>query len=96
MSGTETLASYQPATDGLVASLTDAARQVREHDHNSAAGPGDLFCLNLTSFMGERMGPVLRRLSDAEVQRDWLLAEATDEVRERFFATRAAEQAATS
>jgi hypothetical protein len=59
------LGNARPATAGLVASLATAVRDVREHEHPKWE---DLYCLNLTSYMGERMGPVLRRLLDAEAR----------------------------
>lgn len=59
------LGDSKPATAALVASLAKAVRDVREHDHPKWE---DLYCLNLTSFMGERMGPVLRRLVAAEAR----------------------------
>jgi hypothetical protein len=59
------LGGPRPASAGLVASLATAVRDVREHEHPKWE---DLYCLNLTSYMGERMGPVLRRLLDAEAR----------------------------
>jgi hypothetical protein len=59
------LGGARPASAGLVASLATAVRDVREHEHPKWE---DLYCLNLTSYMGERMGPVLRRLLDAEAR----------------------------
>jgi len=59
------LGDSKPATAALVASLAKAVRNVREHDHPTWE---DLYCLNLTSYMGERMGPVLRRLVAAEAR----------------------------
>lgn len=59
------LRDAKPATAALVASLARAVHDVREHEHPKWE---DLYCLNLTSFMGERMGPVLRRLLDVEAR----------------------------
>ncbi|MFH9826764.1 hypothetical protein [Streptomyces bobili] len=61
----ELIGEAKPATAGLVASLAKAVHDVRVHEHPTWE---DLYCLNLTSFMGERMGPVLRRLLDAEAR----------------------------
>ncbi|MFE6408208.1 hypothetical protein ACFVOR_14880 [Streptomyces sp. NPDC057837] len=54
-----------PATAGLVERLAQSVRDRREHQHPTWE---DLFCLNLVSWAGERMGPVLRRLLDAEAR----------------------------
>ncbi|MFD9192931.1 hypothetical protein ACFWCA_32555 [Streptomyces phaeochromogenes] len=65
----------KPATTGLVAHLAKAVHDVREHEHPKWE---DLYCLNLTSFMGERMGPVLRRLIDAETENEELRARVAE------------------
>ncbi|CAM5683699.1 MULTISPECIES: hypothetical protein [Streptomyces] len=57
------LADAKPARADLVVSLGGSANNVREHEHPPWE---DLYCLNLLSYMGERMAPVLRRLLDAE------------------------------
>ncbi|MGX1116344.1 hypothetical protein RKD37_001707 [Streptomyces ambofaciens] len=59
------LAGAKPATDSLIAGMAKAIRDRREHEHPAWE---DLYCLNLVSWMGERMGPVLRRLLDAEAR----------------------------
>jgi hypothetical protein len=56
----------QPATGRLLEQLAQSVRDRLAHDH--ATQREDWFCMNLTSFMGERMGPVLRRLLDAEAR----------------------------
>jgi hypothetical protein len=56
----------KPATGRLVEQLAETVRDRREHDHTTQRE--DWFCMNLTSWMGERMGPVLRRLLDAEAR----------------------------
>ncbi|MEU5668985.1 hypothetical protein ABZ749_01180 [Micromonospora sp. NPDC047753] len=61
------------ATDELIASLWRTLAERVDHEH--PAKGGDLFCLNLTSFMGERMGPVLARLRAAESKVEELTAE---------------------
>ncbi|MCI0386205.1 hypothetical protein [Streptomyces sp. CNQ085] len=55
----------KPATDGLLEQIAKSIRDRREHEHPTWE---DLYCLNVTSWMGERMGPVLRRLLDAEAR----------------------------
>lgn len=63
--------SQQPATDVLLLALAGAVRDRREHDHP----PGeDWFCANLSAYMGERAGAVLRRLTDSEAEVDRLRA----------------------
>jgi hypothetical protein len=59
----ELIGDVKPATARLVEQLAQSIRDRREHEHPTWE---DLYCLNLTSWMGERMGPVLRRLLDAE------------------------------
>ncbi|MFJ5914996.1 hypothetical protein ACIQFW_04255 [Streptomyces ardesiacus] len=59
----ELIGDAKPATARLVEQLAKSVRDRREHDHPEWE---DLYCLNLVSWMGERMGPVLRRLLDAE------------------------------
>jgi hypothetical protein len=56
----------KPATDALLVQLGESVRDRLAHDHTTQRE--DWFCMNLTSFMGERMGPVLRRLVDAEAR----------------------------
>ncbi|MFF3310536.1 hypothetical protein [Streptomyces sp. NPDC002952] len=57
------LGDVKPATAGLLISFGESVRARREHDHPKWE---DLFCMNLSSYMGERMAPVLRRLLDLE------------------------------
>ncbi|WP_198533184.1 hypothetical protein [Streptomyces sp. AcH 505] len=59
------IGDVQPAEDGLIVSFGEAVRNRREHDHPKWE---DLFCMNLSSYMGERMAPVLRRLLDGEAK----------------------------
>ncbi|MFI2632573.1 hypothetical protein ACH5A2_19575 [Streptomyces collinus] len=61
----ELIGDAKPATDRLVEQLAESVRDRREHEHPTWE---DLFCLNLVSWAGERMGPVLRRLLDAEAR----------------------------
>ncbi|MFM9675821.1 hypothetical protein [Streptomyces brasiliscabiei] len=72
----------KPAETGLVLLLGESIRDVREHDHTTQRE--DLFCLNLASFMGERMGPALRRLLDLEAEQQTLneaLSDAAEKLR---------------
>ncbi|MFZ3558131.1 hypothetical protein [Streptomyces sp. BH055] len=59
------LGDAKPASDGLLRQLAASVRDRLGHEHPTWE---DLYCLNLTSYMGERMGPVLRRLIDAEAR----------------------------
>jgi hypothetical protein len=61
----ELLGDAKPASDGLLRQLAESVRDRLGHEHPTRE---DLYCLNLTSYMGERMGPVLRRLLDAEAR----------------------------
>ncbi|MEV0691818.1 hypothetical protein [Streptomyces sp. NPDC050388] len=61
----EHLGDAKPATTSLIASLAKTVRDVRDHEHPTWE---DLYCLNLVSYMGERMAPVLRRLLDTEAR----------------------------
>ncbi|MFF1416521.1 hypothetical protein [Streptomyces sp. NPDC058280] len=71
------LGDAKAATDGLLVSFGKAIVDRREHEHPKWE---DLFCLNLSSYMGERAAPVLRRLLDAEAARDELRARVADAV----------------
>jgi len=51
------------ASNALLLELATAVEQCRTHDHR---GDEDLFCGNLLGWIGERIGPVLRRLADAD------------------------------
>ncbi|MFI7608512.1 hypothetical protein ACIBTV_25630 [Micromonospora sp. NPDC049366] len=55
----------RPTTDLFIASIRETVGQIQAHDHPTG---GDLFCLNLTSFLGSRMGAVLSRLDDAHAE----------------------------
>lgn len=56
----------KPASDTLLAQIADNHRQIREHQHPERGE--DLFCLNLTSWIGERAGWLLKRLADVEAE----------------------------
>ncbi|MFJ8852292.1 hypothetical protein [Streptomyces sp. NPDC102437] len=64
-----------PATDELIVSFAEAVANRRDHAHPEWE---DLFCANLSSYMGERVAPVLRRLMDAEAERDALRAQVAE------------------
>jgi chaperonin cofactor prefoldin len=63
----ELIGDAKPATAGLLEQLAQSVRDRREHEHPTWE---DLYCLNLVSWAGERLGPVLRRVLDAEADRD--------------------------
>jgi hypothetical protein len=59
----------RPATDLLLADLANVITQIREHEQPRGE---DFYCLNLTTYMGERMAAVLKRLTDDQAQvRSW-------------------------
>ncbi|MFP3119541.1 hypothetical protein [Streptomyces sp. Iso 434] len=66
------LGGVRPAGHLLVASLAESVADRRAHQHPKGE---DLYCHNLASWAGERIGPVLRRLIDAETERDRLRVE---------------------
>ncbi|MFI9012641.1 hypothetical protein ACIGZI_01245 [Streptomyces griseus] len=66
------IGEVQPATDALIGSLAESVANVRNHEHPSWE---DLYCMNLTSYMGERMASVLKRLLDTETENARLGAE---------------------
>ncbi|WP_371793874.1 hypothetical protein OIE91_11455 [Streptomyces albidoflavus] len=66
------LDGVRPAGHLLVASLAESVADRRTHQHPKGE---DLYCHNLASWAGERVGPVLRRLIDAETERDRLRVE---------------------
>ncbi|MEU6206390.1 hypothetical protein ABZ814_22730 [Micromonospora musae] len=67
---TNDIDAIRPATDLLIANLRETVGQIQAHEHPERGG--DLYCLNLTSYMGDRMGPVLRRLTDEQAEtRKW-------------------------
>ncbi|MFB7461220.1 hypothetical protein [Streptomyces sp. NPDC056188] len=76
----EQLGDAKPASPGLIVSFGESVRNCREHDHPTWE---DLYCLNLVSYMGERMGPVLRRLLDAEAETEGLRARVAELETER-------------
>ncbi|WP_046508021.1 hypothetical protein [Streptomyces odonnellii] len=69
------LGDAKPATDSLLVSFGKAIADRQDHEHPKWE---DLFCLNLSSYMGERAAPVLRRLLDAEADRDGLRTRLTE------------------
>lgn len=59
------IGDVQPATDALIGSFAESVANVRNHEHPTWE---DLYCMNLTSYMGERMAPVLKRLLGTETE----------------------------
>ena len=74
----EQLGDAKPARDGVLVSLAQSVKDRAEHDHSGTAD-WDWYCLNLSGYMGDRMAPVLRRLVDAESERDALRARVADQ-----------------
>jgi hypothetical protein len=62
---TALIGDAKPAQTKLLVRLAESVQMRREHAHPKWE---DLFCMNLISWAGERMGPVLRRLVDAEAR----------------------------
>ncbi|MEU1761201.1 hypothetical protein [Micromonospora sp. NPDC005652] len=60
------LSDVRPATDLLIAQIRDTVGEIRAHEHPQCGE--DFYCLNLVSWLGERMGPVLRRLADEQAE----------------------------
>ncbi|MFJ8054906.1 hypothetical protein [Streptomyces sp. NPDC096142] len=71
----------RPATPGLLVAFGKSVRDRHEHEHPKWE---DLFCMNLSSYMGERMAPVLRRLLDLEDEVDALKASRPDRLTRTF------------
>ncbi|MEV7112393.1 hypothetical protein [Streptomyces anulatus] len=69
------IGDVQPATDALIGSFAESVANVRNHEHPSWE---DLYCMNLTSYMGERMAPVLKRLLDTETENARLRARVAE------------------
>lgn len=67
------LDAIRAQTAQLITNLTNTAEQAKQHEH--PAKGGDLYCLNLTSYMGERMPTVLRLLAAEQAEVDRLRAE---------------------
>lgn len=65
----------KPASSGLLLSFAESVRNRREHEHPQWE---DFYCLNLSSYMGERSGPVLRRLVDVEAENERLRARVAE------------------
>ncbi|WP_275462103.1 hypothetical protein [Streptomyces noursei] len=53
----------RPATADFLLRLGQTVKDCRTHDHGTGE---DIFCGNLTGWMGERTAPVVRRLLDTE------------------------------
>ncbi|MFF5980892.1 hypothetical protein ACFY78_18805 [Streptomyces olindensis] len=61
----ELIGEAKPATTSLVQHMAKAVHDRATHEHPTWE---DLYCLNLVSWLGERMAPVLRRLLEAEAR----------------------------
>lgn len=57
----ELIGDVQPASDRTVAIIAATVAQRRDHDHH-AGGNEDLFCSNLTGWLGERTAYLISRL----------------------------------
>ncbi|WP_156325814.1 hypothetical protein [Nonomuraea sp. SBT364] len=60
--------SSRPASDQLIEHLAEAVQERLAHEHPQPGGGEDFFCLNHTSYMGERMGAVLVRVRERDAQ----------------------------
>lgn len=79
-----------------LAHVRKAAEDYRTHDHKPGLGE-DIYCLNLTAWMGERMGAVLKHF-DAEVaslttERDRLRKSFEDTLQDHDEAVKARDEA---
>lgn len=80
----EQLGDVRPATPGLLVAFGESVRNRREHAHPTWE---DLYCMNLSSYMGERMAPVLRRLLDLEDEVEQLRTPSPDRLTRTFAPT---------
>ncbi|MFB6809462.1 hypothetical protein [Streptomyces sp. NPDC056387] len=87
----EMIGDVQPARVTVLLSLGEAVRDQREHDHSQRE---DWHCTNLVAFMGERMGPVLRRLLNSEAKAAQLSARVAELEAERHATNEALSDAA--
>ncbi|MFE3578770.1 hypothetical protein [Streptomyces vinaceus] len=87
----EMIGDVQPARVTVLLSLGEAVRDQREHDHSQRE---DWYCTNLVAFMGERMGPVLRRLLNSEAKAAQLAARVAELETERHGTNEALSDAA--
>jgi hypothetical protein len=65
----------KPARSSLLLSFGESVHNRREHEHPQWE---DFYCLNLSSYMGERTAPVLRRLVDVEAENELLRARVAE------------------
>lgn len=77
----ELIGDVQPARVPVLLDLGESVRDRRDHDH--ASQNEDWYCANLTAYMGERMGAVLRRLLNSEAQAARLAARVAELEAER-------------
>lgn len=77
----EMVGDARPARVGLLLELGASVRDRLAHDHGSQRE--DWYCMNLAAYMGERMGPVLRRLLNSEAEAARLRARVAELEAER-------------
>ena len=80
----------KPASAMLLHAFGEAVRDCREHEHPKSE---DFYCLNLTAWMGERAGLVLRSLLDAEAESARLRARCAELEAERHSTNEALDDA---
>ncbi|HEY6117370.1 MAG TPA: hypothetical protein VI172_15570 [Candidatus Dormibacteraeota bacterium] len=76
----EQIGDVRSARNSLLMSFGKAVQDRREHEHPKWE---DLYCFNLTSYMGERAATLLRRLLDAEAEIERLRDELAEEKADR-------------
>jgi hypothetical protein len=76
-----------PNAELFFANLAQCVTDVRDHQHPERGE--DLYCLNLTSFMGERMGAVLKHRTDERAALTAAVAWAAEEYRKCIVSARA-------
>jgi hypothetical protein len=69
------IGDVKAANAKLLNAFGESVRDCREHEHPKSE---DFHCLNLTAWMGERAGLVLRRLLDVEAENARLRARASE------------------
>ncbi|MFF4552780.1 hypothetical protein [Streptomyces sp. NPDC001422] len=65
----------KPARSSLLLSFGKSVHDRAQHEHPKWE---DLYCMNLSSYMGERIAPVLRRLVDGEAENARLRARVAE------------------
>lgn len=62
------LIASRPASDRAIEDLAETFLKYRAHQHPQPGGGEDIYCQNLTSYMGERMGMALARLRELQAE----------------------------